>query len=276
MKKNFKIFTSDNFVLSVDIYGYDKVENTPIIIFLHGFKGFKDWGFIPFVCDFFSKKEFIAISMNFSHNGIGDNLDKFTEFDKFANNTYTRELNEALFLIESLENGKFEKKFTGKKAIIGHSRGGALAILAAFESKKIDALALYASISKLDRFTSRQKKEWKLKGYLEFKNERTGQIFKINSSFLEDLERNKHRLDLESSLKSLDIPILIAHGTEDLTVPISEAVQLYEWSKKDNVEFIKIENTGHAFGCEHPLKLIPIVFENLLEKTYLFFKKNLY
>lgn len=275
-KKNFKLFTPDNFLISVDIYGYEKKESAPFVIFLHGFKGFKDWGFIPYICSYLAEREFIAAAFNFSHNGVGDNDGIFAELDRFANNTYTRELDETLFLIDSISDGKLGKFFTGKKALIGHSRGGAISILAARESKKIDALVLYASISKMDRFTQRQKKEWLAKGYLEFKNERTGQMFRINSSFLIDLNNNKKRLDLKQSLHELDIPILLIHGAEDLTVPLTEAIQLYEWSKKENVEFIKIENAGHTFGVEHPMKSVPPPLENLLEKTYLFLKKNLY
>jgi hypothetical protein len=54
------------------------------IIFVHGFKGFKDWGFGPYLAKYLSTKGFFVITFNFSHNGVSIPMDEFTELDKFA------------------------------------------------------------------------------------------------------------------------------------------------------------------------------------------------
>src|SRR6185295_15752284 len=65
-----------------------------VVVFLHGFKGFKDWGPWPTLMEQLAEEGFITLAFNFSHNGIGDDPLNFTEFDRFARNTFTRDLAE--------------------------------------------------------------------------------------------------------------------------------------------------------------------------------------
>ena len=41
----------------------------PVIIFVHGFKGFKDWGHFNLLMDYFVQQGFVFVKFNFSHNG---------------------------------------------------------------------------------------------------------------------------------------------------------------------------------------------------------------
>jgi len=84
----------------------------PVVIFVHGFKGFKDWGPFPTVCARLAERGFVSIAFNFSHNGIGEDLMNFTELDRFAENTVSRELDEltdVIAEITTLENIPIEK-----------------------------------------------------------------------------------------------------------------------------------------------------------------------
>lgn len=62
----------------------------PVIIFLHGFKGFKDWGPFPDVCEELARAGFGVVAMNFSLNGIGDERTEFTELDLLKEKPYLR------------------------------------------------------------------------------------------------------------------------------------------------------------------------------------------
>jgi len=53
-------------------------KSLPVIIFLHGFKGFKDWGAFPDACAELSAAGFAVVAMNSSLNGVGESM---TEFD---------------------------------------------------------------------------------------------------------------------------------------------------------------------------------------------------
>ena len=84
MNKNYSFTTSDGERLSISSYLYESKFSGNSVIFVHGFKGFKDWGFVPYLCNYFAEQGFFTITFNFSHNGIGDNPLEFTELEKFA------------------------------------------------------------------------------------------------------------------------------------------------------------------------------------------------
>jgi len=273
MIKNFNFNASDGENLKVTTYIEHACFSGNSIIFVHGFKGFKDWGFVPYVGEYFAKRGFFVLTFNFSHNGIGDNLTEFTELEKFAENSFSREIRELNEIINALKENSFEDKVSGKIGIIGHSRGGAISLLSTVERKDVHAVALWASISKLDRYSKRQKEEWRKKGSFEVMNMRTKQIMRLNVSLLEDIE--KIGMDsIKNTVRNLDKPLLIAHGDQDLAVPIKEAEEIYSWSDKEKTEFYKIYSTGHTFDIVHPFAGTTDKFEKLLDKTSNFFINN--
>jgi pimeloyl-ACP methyl ester carboxylesterase len=276
MIKELNLITSKGNKLRISAYFNESRFLGNLLIFVHGFKGFKDWGFGPYLADYFSNRGFLAVTFNFSHNGIGDNQQEFTELEKFAQNTFSLEISELNDLIDSIKSGVFGLELSGKIGILGHSRGGAISLFVASKRNDINGVALWASISKLDRSSDRQKSEWKKKGAIEVLNTRTKQVMRLNVSLLEDIEKNSAgSLNLENSVRNLRCPLLIAHGDQDLAVPIAEADQLYEWSDKSITEYYRIIGTGHTFGIVHPFNGSNEKFEKLLNKTANFFERNL-
>ncbi|MDQ7815936.1 MAG: alpha/beta hydrolase [Melioribacteraceae bacterium] len=276
MIKELNLITSKGNKLRISAYFNESRFLGNLLIFVHGFKGFKDWGFGPYLADYFSNRGFLAVTFNFSHNGIGDNQQEFTELEKFAQNTFSLEISELNDLIDSIKSGVFGLELSGKIGILGHSRGGAISLFVASKRNDINGVALWASISKLDRSSDRQKSEWKKKGAIEVLNTRTKQVMRLNVSLLEDIEKNSAgSLNLENSVRNLRCPLLIAHGDQDLAVPIAEADQLYEWSDKSITEYYRIIGTGHTFGIVHPFNGSNEKFKKLLNKTANFFERNL-
>jgi pimeloyl-ACP methyl ester carboxylesterase len=276
MIKDYSFYTSDRNKLSITTYLEDKLYFGKTLVFVHGFKGFKDWGFVPYLGEYFANQGFFVITFNFSHNGIGENKTEFTELDKFADNTYSLEVRELNELISAFRNDFFEVKGNADIGVIGHSRGGAIVLLTCSKRNDINAVATWASISTFDRYSERQKKEWRLKGYFEALNTRTKQMMHQNVSILDDIEKNKETgLNIQNAVEKLNCPLLIAHGVQDMAVPISEAEQLYEWSNKSKTELFKIYSTGHTFDIVHPFAGTSDNFEKLLDKTKLFFVNNL-
>ena len=140
----------------------------------------------------------------------------------------------------------------------------------------MNAVAVWASISKLDRYTRKQKVEWKKKGFIEVLNSRANRMMKLSLALLEDIEKNKDdRLNIEKAIKGLNRPLFIAHGDQDISVPFREAKDLYEWANKDITSFLEIPATGHTFDAVHPFTGSNPKFDLLLDKTNSFFNKYL-
>ncbi|MFN3693732.1 MAG: alpha/beta hydrolase family protein [Ignavibacterium sp.] len=276
MREDFSFLTHSGNKIRASVYSQDNLNSKPCLILVHGFKGFKDWGFWPYSAQFFSKNGFHVLSFNFSHNGIGDSLTEFNELDKFADNTISLEVDELNEVIDIVKKSSIKKINCSSIGVIGHSRGGAVSILASAKNKDVNALAVWASVAKLDRYTERQKKEWRQKGFIEVLNSRTNQMMRMNVSLLEDIESNKNSsLNIENAVKNLNKPLLIIHGEQDLTVPIDEGKLLYEYSDKELTEFVIIPSAGHTFDIVHPFETSNHKFDRVLEKTLTFFKKYL-
>jgi dipeptidyl aminopeptidase/acylaminoacyl peptidase len=276
MIKDYSFSASDGNKIDITTYFEEKLYFGKTLVFVHGFKGFKDWGFVPYLGEYFSNKGFFVITFNFSHNGIGEKKTEFTELDKFAENTYSREVRELNEIISAFRNDFFDVKGNADIGVIGHSRGGAITLLTCTNRMDINAVATWASVSTLDRYSEDQKKEWRRKGYIEALNTRTNQLMRLNVSLLDDIEKNRETgLNIQNAVEKLNRPLLIAHGVQDMAVSISEAEQLYEWSDKSKTELFKIYSAGHTFDIVHPFNGTSEKFEKLLDKTMHFFVNNL-
>lgn len=275
MTNNFVFTSTRNDKLRITAYGIERIGSVPCIILVHGFKGFKDWGFGPHTGKFLSENGFFVLSFNFSHNGVGESLTEFTELDKFAENTFSLEMAELSELINAYLNGHFGKIENRKLGLIGHSRGGAISLLTSTRKKEVNSVAVWASVSVLDRYSERQKENWRKKGVFEVMNTRTKQVMRLNISLLEDIEKNKDELNIEKAVRNLKRPLFIIHGEQDLAVPVKEAELLYKWSDKNLSQLKKIPATGHTFDAQHPFNGSNPKLDLVLSSTLDFFKENL-
>lgn len=279
-KINFHLVNKLGYSIDIDFFpAHPEIENHffPFMLFCHGFKGFKDWGGFPYMMERISKSGISSASFNFSLNGVdAQNPTEFTRLDLFAQNTFSQELEDLGLVIEHFCNNA--KKFNidrNKIALAGHSRGGGITILKANEDKRVKGLITLAAVSGFGRYSEDHKRRWRKKGYFEVVNTRTNQMMRINTTLLDDLEKNESRLDIISAIKNLRIPVLIIHGKEDLSVKFEEAENLYNNSNKERTEFFPVANTGHTFGISHPFNGTTKSFETVVEKMIVFLKKNL-
>ncbi len=281
--KEFIIHSREGEKLRADLRYEANGIKKPVIVFIHGFKGFKNWGPFPYVCEKMAAAGFVSIAFNFSHNGVGDDLLNFTELDRFAENTFSRELEEISDVIGeilTLENIPIERAEILNEVIglHGHSRGASDAILAARHHRMVRAVAAWAPVSHFNRYTERQKEEWKEKGYQEILNARTGQTMRLNLSLLDDIENHRERLDILASAKIMttqEKALLIIAGSEDLTARPDESKEVYNAASKQFSALHIIPNTGHTFGGEHPSKGTTPALETATQLTVDFFQNYL-
>lgn len=257
IKNTFKIKNNINEEIFFDVRYKENLINAPAFIFFHGFKGFRNWGFIPYICEQIANNGLIAINIDFSLNGIIDDKKQIYDEEKFSNNTLSQELTDAKYLIneifQNVDKFKIENHFNGKLILAGHSLGGAVSIFMANKFRdKVSKLVLLASIADLDRNTQRQKEYWKNKGYTTVKIKQTAQELKLKYDYLKDKEENFLEDAILHSFKHLEIPKLVLYAENDLVVNKNESVKFKSNSFICD-RFVKIENTGHTFGVNHPM-----------------------
>lgn len=253
MNSTFKILNNINHFITFDIWddkSYQK--HKPIVIISHGYKGFREWGFIPYLSEKLSENNCISVNIDFSLNGIVDSQKIIFDTELFAINTISQEIIDLNLLIDYLKKEQFEN-WNGEIYLIGHSLGGAISIIVANERNDINGICLMGTISTLDRNTQRQKDLWRANGKVEMKIPTTEQVIWQNVEYLEDKERNRDRFNVLRCISNLQIPIAIIHGEQDVTVPIKEAKLLFEASKNNNkVRLELIPKCNHIFNVKHP------------------------
>lgn len=276
MKNDYLFTAGDGEKIPVTTYGDISAKNSKALFYIHGFKGFKDWGFVPYIGQFLSQRNLFVITFNFSHNGIGETMTEFTELEKFAANTFSREIRELSELIDAFHGGFFGNSDSKAVGLLGHSRGGADAILTATDRADVAAVTLWSSVSTLNRYSDDVKRKWRKDGSLNIVNQRTGQVMKLSTTLLDEIEKlGNNRLSIEKAVAGLKRPLLVIHGENDEAVPVSEGKQIFDWSDKSCSAFHPIPNTGHTFDAVHPFRGSNDNLDKALDLTSRFFQESL-
>lgn len=255
IQKNLILNSIHNKPILVDVFFKENKQLKPIVIFCHGYKGFKDWGAWNLMAEAFANAQFFFIKFNFSHNGgtVEQPID-FPDLEAFGNNNYTKELDDlesVLDWISSKENFKSEINIDDI-SIIGHSRGGGIVLLKANEDHRVKKVITLASVCDYGKRSSTigDLEQWKKDGVKYVINGRTKQNMPHFIQFYEDYKANEERLNIQKAVENLQIPQLIIHGSNDDAVFISEGENLKSWNPK--AEFKIIENANHVFNVSHP------------------------
>jgi pimeloyl-ACP methyl ester carboxylesterase len=276
MKKDHTFTASDGERLAVSTCGQIDRHQPRCVIYVHGFKGFKDWGFVPYIGEFLSQREFFVVTFNFSHNGIGADPLEFTELEKFERNTLSREVRELSEIIDACRNGQFGPSDGISIGLLGHSRGGGITLLTAAQKPEISAVVTWSSVATFDRYPDETKRKWRQEGYIEVLNQRTGQIMRLGLGLLNDFEQHKDGLlNIKKAVKNLHRPLLIIHGDNDESVPVDEAHRLYDWADRQQTRLIIIPGAGHTFDAKHPFEGSNRKLEEALVHTAEFFDAHM-
>lgn len=256
MKVDFVVYPEHGRPFTADATYMPDGHPKPVVIFTHGFKGFKDWGHFNLLARYFAERGFAFIKFNFAYNGttVEDHSDMH-DLEAFGKNNFSLELDDLQALIDLIydETGPIMQKELDLNRIylIGHSRGGGAVILKAAEDTRVKAVATWAAVSDYDqRWTDEQMQQWKQNGVQWILNGRTGQQMPLYYQMVEDYYQNRHRLDIPKVIKKMHQPLLILHGEQDETVPVQMARDLKSW-KPDAVLHL-LPEANHSFGGSHP------------------------
>jgi dienelactone hydrolase len=242
------------------------------VVICHGFKGFREWGFFPAVARAVAARGHAAVSFDFSHNGVGADGVDFSALELFEQQKLTRDVDEIRMVLDAL--GDLLPRRPKRIGLLGHSRGGGEAVLAASEDRRVDALVTWAAIATVHRWSEEQLARWRHGESVEIVNARTGQAMPIGPQFLRDIEENTERLDIRRAAARLTIPWLIVHGEADPSVPADDARTLWDMAG-DNAELLLIEDADHGFGAKHPYAGATDALRTVMDATLDWFGEHL-
>jgi dienelactone hydrolase len=256
IQKNQIIKGSLGIEMATDYFVPEGKNDLPVVIYTHGFNGFKDWGNFDLISEEFAKAGFLFVKYNLSHNGTNlENPEEFVDLQLYRENTYTIEYLDLSFVIDHVcsENFEHKKRISDQIYLLGHSRGGAISILGA-QDKRIKGLVTWASIaactSPWSRFSDEQMADWKAKGVFYYENKRTNQQLPIDYHIYEDYEANADEYNLVEAVSIMTKPMLFIHGEQDPAVPYEAAEKLYS-ANPTHAKMLLCKG-DHVFGRKHP------------------------
>ncbi|KRF32116.1 alpha/beta hydrolase family protein [Paenibacillus sp. Soil787] len=247
--KPFELCIETDRVVRGDFYETSSQPARGTLIICHGFKGFKDWGMFPHVAQALAE-EVDVIAINFSHNGVGADLLAFTELEKFARETYSKDLEDLHAVVNDIRN---REGLPPQKPILllGHSRGAAVSLIYALDHPEhIIGVISWNGIANVDLFSEENKDEMRATGRTYTMNGRTKQNMPQDLEILEDMEHNRERFDIVGRISGAKFPITLIQGTEDGERGIRGSQRLVEQNAA--IAWIRIPEGNHTFGSVHP------------------------
>ena len=250
-----------------------------VVVFCHGFKGFKDWGPFNKIANHFADNDIVFVKFNFSFNGTTTNDPiNFGDLKAFGNNNFCKELDDLSLVLDWIENCHELKEEidTSKISLFGHSRGGGIAMLKSNEDSRVKKVISWASPSNfLERLPKKEKlAKWKKLGVVYIYNGRTKQNMPMYFQFYENCIKFAKRLNIQNAVSKMKIPHLLVHGTDDPTVLLSEAVNIKSWNT--NTHLHVIDGANHVLGGFHPydLEKFPKDLDEAIDVTINFLGNN--
>jgi uncharacterized protein len=222
-----------------------------LVILVHGFKGFKDWGFFPWLAQRLSHHHLAVCRFNMSRSGIGEDPETFDRLDLFEDDTYSGQLDDLQRVVAYAQ----EQVPHTPTFLLGHSRGGGIALLAAAKVPQLRGVIVWSPIARADRWDDAAKRQWRADGFREEVNARTKQIMRMSTRILEDYEANRERLDITAAARAITVPLLVVHGGRDESVPVSEGRLLAAQTEHSSI--VVVARAGHTFNAIHPLVHVP-------------------
>jgi len=267
--------------MATDVCYRENGKAKTVVLYLHGFNGFKDWGHFDLIAQEFAAEDYFFCKFNFSHNGTSPASPcEFVDLEAYGENNYSKECEDVGHLIAWIKNpgNPFHAELNpDRMVLLGHSRGGGIAILRAAVHQEVGGLITWASVAECKtpwaNWSADKMCAWRETGVQYYRNQRTAQDLPLKYQLYEDFLKHRDQLDIQKALASLKIPVLLCHGTQDQAVPFSAAQQLQ--SCLPGAELFSVDS-DHVFGRKHPWDsdTLPEATESVVKKCLDFLREH--
>lgn len=266
--------------MSVDISLRADGLPKPLVIYAHGFNGFKGWGNFNIIADQFRDAGFVFVQFNFSHNGtIPEHPQEFVDLEAYANNNYTIQLHDLGCIINCCSDPQQIDRYqidATRLYLLGHSLGGGIVLLKAATDNRVAKVTTWAAVNACTtpwgNWSTEKMEEWKHAGVAYTTNTRTKQQMPLNYQLFLNHQHHAEQLNIQSAIQQLNIPILLCHGSNDEAVPIDKAHQLHQWQPAAKLFVVE---SDHVFGRKHPWTApdLPLPMQQVVDQTIQFFQQ---
>lgn len=252
---SFELPGSDGLPIRGDLHLPELRDGGPcgVVVAVHGFKGFRRWGFWPELASRFTDGGLAFLGYDASHNGVGPGGLEFDQPELFERNTFGRELHDLSAVIDALGHGVLpgsEAVDPARLALLGHSRGGGVVIVHAAGDPRVRCVVALAPTASLRRFREEDVDEGIERGFLPVVNTRTGQVLHVGRDALLEIRDRDDLADFTVHAARLAVPLLVAHGTTDPAVQWDDGRRLAAAAPLGRFE--RIDGADHVLGCRHP------------------------
>lgn len=236
-------------------------ESAPYVLMVPGYLASMDWAFIPALEQGLNVAGLATAVVTVSGSGFGEDSSAVTELEAFGHDTYEQQLEDLAALDGHLGAGEVPGLDLERRAIWGHSRGSAMALLHAAETGGYRALCTWATVARVGRYDPHRITEWESQGYIEIPTA-SGQRLRLYDDIYRDYTENAERYDLDEASVRFGGPALFVHGMRDRAVAPAEAQSFAERFGDDGfggplgagARFFGVDDVGHNFGTRHPLR----------------------
>lgn len=248
-KEKLNITNRNGEALSAQLIKPVSGEMKSIAIFAHCFTCSSSLAVVRNISSELTSKGIAVLSFDFT--GLGHSEGEFADSNFSSNLSDIDDVND--FLIQN---------YIAPTIMIGHSLGGAAAIVAANRLKNIQAVITIGAPSYIEHVTQHfgeLKKEILEKG--EAKISIGGRPFTIKKQFLDDMEKH----NLEKEIHEMRLPLLILHSPQDTIVGIDNAATLYKNAFHPK-SFISLEGADHLLSNKEDAYYVANVIGSWLQR----------
>ncbi|MAA51964.1 MAG: hypothetical protein CMJ41_02805 [Phycisphaerae bacterium] len=221
----------------------------------HGFKGYKDYGFIPWLSDRLCRAGCIVHRFNFSGSGMDHGHGSF-DLEAFRADSWNRQVEDVFGLLSAIDAGDLPGG-RGPVLLAGHSRGGVTSLLTAgrypgeASSAALVGVVTLASPSSCLSLDADDQTLLLEQGSLESPSSRTGQVLRVGRTFLQEQLDDPEGHDLLAQVRRIRVPVLVVHGMADEAVPPGAARELCS-ALGDRGDLELIPDANHVFNVPNP------------------------
>lgn len=245
----------------------------PWVLLVHGFGGSMLRAFFPELARRLVENGFAAVRFNMSCSGLGDDLETFEDEELFGRGSYSQELEDIAQVREHLAGEARLDPTRG--GILGHSRGGGMAVIHAARRGDYGALVTWAGVDHVLRFSPERQAEWEQNGEIHVMHWGIGRKVRLALDTLQDVRANAAELDVAAACARLRTPALVVQGTRDPGVTQADGERLAGSFAPGVGQLRLIEGAGHNFNAGHPLREIKPPLAEALDVTLAWFDEHL-